>query len=147
MNDYFNPADIGRFALESPVSTTQLRREGMTLDKFGKDTSHNHYGKKNPEHSEYMKTAMLGKNKGNKRPDVVERNKLGHSAEARANISKNHADVSDDNNPMFAKRHTEETRKHMSEKRKGMGTAPKSAETKAKMSLARKKYWENRRAN
>ncbi len=101
MNENFNPADIGRFALENPISTTQLRREGMTLDKFGKDTSHNNYGKKNPEHSEYMKTAMLGKNKGNKRPDVVERNKLGHSAETKKKLSENHHDVSIEKNPNF----------------------------------------------
>ena len=125
MYDTFNPKDIGK--IKRP-SKWKLEQEGWGVyDENGKDMSHWCYG--------------------GKRPDLAERNRLGHSAKARANISKNHADVSGEKNPMFGKRHTEETRKRMSENRKGKNTEPKSAETKAKMSLARKKYWENRRAN
>tara|TARA_R100000808_G_C2149991_1_gene158557 strand:+ start:924 stop:1361 length:438 start_codon:yes stop_codon:yes gene_type:complete len=145
MYEDFNPADIGKQPFPSKA---QLRKEGMTLDEFGKDTSHNLYGKKRPEHSKLMSKVMVGKNKGNKRPDVVERNKhYKHSEEVRQKISENHADVNGEKNPMFGKRHKKKTIKVMSENRKGKGRQPKSAETKAKMSLARKKYWENRRAN
>ena len=96
----FDPKDIGKYARRYPVSKRQLEKEGNVIIE-GKDVTHTFYGKKRPEHSEYMKTAMLGKNKGNKRPDLVERNKLGHSAEARANISKNHADVGGEKNPNY----------------------------------------------
>jgi hypothetical protein len=49
------------------------------------------------------------------------------------------------NNPMYGKKHIEESKRIMSESRKGLGKKPKSEETKQKMSLARKYYWENKR--
>lgn len=42
-----------------------------------------------------------------------------HSEEARANMSKNHADVSGENNPMWGKTHSLEVRQRISEKNKG----------------------------
>lgn len=57
-------------------------------------------------------------NKGRKRSDLSERNKQGHSAETRAKISKNHHDVSGENNPMFGKNRSSEERKKMSATRK-----------------------------
>ena len=125
MYDDFNPKDIGKIGRPSKW---KLQQEGWGIyDEDGKDTSAYWYGKK--------------------RPELVERNKLGHSEEVRKKISENHADVKGKKNPMFGKRHKKTSIKIMSENRKGKGRQAKSAETKAKMSLARKKYWENRRAN
>jgi len=121
----FNPKDIGKIG--RPYAW-KLQQEGWGVyDKDGKDTSAYWYGKKNP--------------------GLAERNRLGHDAKARANISKNHADVKGEKNPMFGKRHKKTSIKIMSENRKGMNTGPKSTEHKRKIGLAMTKYWENRRAN
>ena len=125
MYDDFDPKDIGKEP--KPTIEHLLIESSGIYDEDGKDTTAYWYGKKTPK--------------------LAERNRLGHDEKARANISKNHADVSGEKNPMFGKRHTEETRKRMSENRKGMNTRPKSTEHKRKIGLAMTKYWENRRAN
>jgi len=102
--------DIIRYEARVDIAKTakpskwQLEKEGAnlpTLDENGKDINHSQYGTKNPKHSEYMKKAMIGKNKGKKRPDLARRNKLGHSEATKKKISANHADVSGKNNPNY----------------------------------------------
>ena len=43
-----------------------------------------------------------------------------HSEETRKKMSEHHADVSGENNPFYGKKHSEETRKKMSDAIKGM---------------------------
>jgi hypothetical protein len=103
----------------------------------------------NKGHTEETKKKISKKNKGNSRPDLAERNRRGLSLTTRKKISKNHHDVSGCNNPMFGKTHSEETKKRISEKKKNdpFLKLPKSEETRLKMSLARKKFWEIKKGN
>lgn len=50
-----------------------------------------------------------------------------------------------ENNPMYGKNHNQHSIKLISQNRKGKGTQLKSIETKRKMSLARKKYWDKKK--
>jgi len=76
---------------------------------------------------------------GKKRPDLSERNRRNPPCKGRP--------MSGELNPMYGVKHTLESITKITENRKGKGTSPKSPETKLKMSLARKKYWENRNGN
>jgi hypothetical protein len=96
-------------------------------------------------HTEVSKRAISIGNKGNKRPDLSEKNKLGLSTEIRQKISDNHHDVSGKNNPMFGKKHKSESIKKMSSNKIGKGTGPKSVETRKKMAAAKKLYWDKKK--
>lgn len=89
-------------------------------------------------------------NTGTQRDDLRLRNLMDNPAKypnARAKMSRNHADVSGANHPLYGRGHTAESREKMSVARRGKGTGPKSIETRAKMAEARRRYWEERRAN
>lgn len=97
-------------------------------------------------HSVQARKKISIANTGKKRPDVSIKNKKGLSIESRKKISKNHKDVSGSNNPLYGKKHTEESKQKMSKAQKGKLKGHKaSLETKQKMSIARKLYWERRR--
>lgn len=74
-----------------------------------------------------------------------------HSEERKRNISKNHADVSGKNNPMYGKKFSDETKIKMSEKSKlrnkgqnnPMYGKTHTHETKNKLSLHGKEKWNN----
>jgi hypothetical protein len=94
----------------------------------------------------YICSSKIMKEQYNERPDVSIKNKKGLSIESRKKISKNHKDVSGSNNPLYGKKHTEESKQKMSKAQKGKLKGHKaSLETKQKMSIARKLYWERRR--
>ena len=61
-----------------------------------------------------------------------------HSDEVKQKLSKNHADVSGKNNPMYGKTHSDEVKQILSECNKGKKRAPFSNEHKRKISEARK---------
>lgn len=96
-------------------------------------------------HTEKTKKAIGLSNLGRRREDLSERNKLGHSVETRKKISQNHYDVSAENNPMYGKKHSEESKKKMRLNRFGKGTAPRSEETKRKIAIAKKEYWDRKK--
>ncbi len=96
-------------------------------------------------HTEASKQAIGIGNKGNRRTDLSERNRLGLSVETRQKISDNHYDVSGKNNPMFGSKHTIEAKNKMSVNRIGKGTGNKSIETRQKMAAAKKLYWDRKR--
>jgi len=84
---------------------------------------------------------------GLERPDLTLRNLEGNSKETRRKISLNHADVSGSKNAMYGRRHTAESRKKISETKLAKpNRKPKSTETKQRMSLARKQWWDLKRA-
>lgn len=74
-------------------------------------------------HTEESKRKISLANVGRSREDLSKRNMQGHSKETRKKISANHADVSGIKNPMFGKSH--------------------AADTKDKISKARKKLWDS----
>jgi hypothetical protein len=98
-------------------------------------------------HTEKTKKIISEKNQGKKRPDLAQRNKLGHSEQTKSKISENHHDVNGENNPMYGKKHSPETIEKNKKNRIGKGKQLKSEETKQKMSLARKQYWNKRKGN
>lgn len=98
------------------------------------------------DHTEESRNKISIGKTGLKRPDLSERNRLGLTEKHRKSISVNHADVSGNKNPIFGKKHSNETRLKMKLNSKDKNLcSTKSEETKSKMSIARKKYWENRR--
>lgn len=96
-------------------------------------------------HTEKTKKTIGLSNLGRSRKDLSERNKLGHSIETRKKISQNHHDVSAENNPMYGKKHSKESKEKMKLNRIGKGTSPKSEETKRKMAIAKKAYWDRKK--
>lgn len=100
-------------------------------------------------HTKESKKKISKSKTGKKRPDVSLRNKNGHSEETKKLISKNHHDVSGCNNPMFGKTHTEKVKNDHSKRMTGENNPNYnkkfSEDTKMKMSIARKKYWENKK--
>lgn len=146
------PKDFTREIIATGSFLDMRNFEATLLDKLDAKRNPSMYNQHNGNGDFYLKghTVISKKkigdaNRGNIRPDVVERNKLGQSEETKEKISKNHQDVSGKNNPMYGKTHSKMTVEKMSENRKGKGTKPKSEETKIKMALARKLYWERKK--
>lgn len=94
------------------------------------------------KHTEETKQKISIANKGNKRPDLSEKNRT-HLNPAKLGLCSR--SMENELNPMFNKNHTEESKIKMSQNRKGKGTQPKSEETKRKMAEARRMYWAKRK--
>lgn len=150
------PMDFQREILDFGSLNVMIIKETGLLKKVNAASNCEYYNMHNGDgnfynkgHTEETKKKIYKKNKGNSRPDLAERNRRGLSQKTRKKISKNHHDVSGYNNPMFGKKHSEETKKSISEKKKKDPylKLPKSEETRLKMALARKKFWENKKRN
>jgi len=93
-------------------------------------------------HTKEAKEKIARSKIGKKRPDLSERNRSENNPAKLGLCGRN---TGGELNPMYGRSHTEKSIKLMSENRKGKGRAPKSKETKRKMSEARKRYWEMKR--
>jgi group I intron endonuclease len=103
-------------------------------------------------HTEKAKKAIGKSKKGKPRKDLSERNRLGPTEEQikkQVDTKRKNGMYLPENNPMFGKKHKEETKKAHSERMKGENNPNYnkkfSEETKLKMSLARKLYWKNKK--
>lgn len=148
------PEDFSRQIIASGLFLDMRKLEEVILRTEDAAKSQYFYNQHNNDgkfylssHTEDAKRKISLSKIGKRRGDLSIRNSLGHTTETKLKISKNHADVSGENNPMFGKVHKDTVRKQISENRRGKGTAPRSEETKLKMSLARKLYWERKKAS
>lgn len=146
------PQDFTRQIVAEGLFADIRKLESMILKSANARTNESFYNQSNNDanftlkfHTEKTKKAISLKNRGNRREDLSERNKLGHSFETRKKISKNHYDVSGKKNPMHGKKHSEESKQKMKINSIGKGTSPKSEETKMKMAAARKLYWDRKK--
>lgn len=64
-----------------------------------------------------------------------------YTGEIRKKISKNHADVSGEKNPMFGKKRTQKEKDNLSKMRTGKIVYIRTEETNQKLSISMKKYW------
>jgi group I intron endonuclease len=104
------------------------------------------------KHSDASKKKISEGHKGKLRPDLSVRNKLGMTAEQKikmANTKKSKGQYLTENCPMFGKKHTDNTKKIQSEMKIGeknpMFGKTLSDETKAKMAIAKKAWWDNKK--
>jgi hypothetical protein len=93
-------------------------------------------------HTKEAKEKISKSNIGRKRPDLSERNK---SKENPAKLGLCGRSMKGELNPMYGRKHTAESKALMSKNKIGKNTSPKSEETKRKMALARKLWWEKKR--
>jgi hypothetical protein len=96
-------------------------------------------------HTEKTKKKISDANKGNKRPDLRLRNLLNNPMKDPVVAKKAGRLMEGSSNPMFNKKHSEDSKNKISVNRKGKGTLPKSEETKRKMAEARRLYWAKKR--
>jgi len=103
-------------------------------------------------HTEKSRKAIRDSKVGKPRKDLSERNRLGLTEEQtkkQVETKRKNGWYLSENNPMFGKTHTEEVKKKHSERMSGSKnpnyTKQFSEETKQKMSLARKLYWERKK--
>jgi hypothetical protein len=146
------PHDFTRKIIAEGTFSDIRKLEEVILKSVNAAKSEEYYNQSNSNgeftlkfHTEKSKKAIGEANKGNVRKDLSERNKLGLTPETRKKISQNHHDVSNEKNPMFCKKHSEESRLKMKLNSLGKGTNPKSEETKRKMAEARKLYWDRKK--
>jgi len=146
------PQDFTRQIIAEGLFSDIRKLESVILKSVNARTNESFYNQSNNDanftlkfHTEKTKKAISLGNLGRRREDLSERNKLGHSLETRKKISQNHHDVSIENNPMYGKKHSEESKNKIRLNRIGKGTSPKSEETKMKMAAARKLYWDRKK--
>ena len=89
-------------------------------------------------HTEKSKKKISLAKTGVARPDLVKRNKSENNP---AKLGLCSRDMQGEKNPMYGKKHSEDTKLKISHAKKGKNTHPKSEETKRKMTAARKMYW------
>lgn len=96
-------------------------------------------GEKNPAKRPEVRKKISEANKGKPKSEEHKRklsvNSASRRPEVRKKISENHADISGEKNPMYGKKHTDESRKKMSAALTGK---KHSEESKRKMSESRK---------
>lgn len=146
------PQDFTRQIIAEGLFTDIRKLESVILKSVNARTDESFYNQSNNDanftckfHTEKTKKTIGLKNRGRKRKDVSERNKLGHSIETRDKISQNHHDVCGEKNPMYGKKHSEESKLKMKLNSIGKGTSPRSEETKRKVSIAKKMYWDRKK--
>lgn len=153
LQEYGNrPKDFSREILAIGEFSDMRKFEEIILKSVNARYNDDFYNQHNSDgkftllnHTENSKKLIGNAIRGNKRPDLIKRNKLGHSSETKSKISENHIDVSGEYNPMYGKKHNNESIEKMKLARKGKGNNPKSEETKRKMSEARRSYWEKKK--
>lgn len=103
-------------------------------------------------HSEQARKAISASKIGKPRKDLSDRNRLGPSEiqiKKQIETKRKNGCYLPENNPMFGKSHTEEVKKKHSERMRGAKNPNYnkkiSEETKQRMSLARKAYWERKK--
>lgn len=93
-------------------------------------------------HSEETKKKISKSKIGTKRPDLSEKNKTNLNPAKLGLCGRN---MQTENNPMFNKKHSEDSKIKMSQNRKGKGTQPKSEETRRKMAESMRLAWAKRK--
>jgi len=158
MNEEYakRPSDFSRQIIAEGIYEDMRKLETKILDSVNAKEDSKFYNLHNGNgnfylkfHTDEAKKKISKGNKNNKRPDLVERNKLGLTLETRKKISINHADCKGEKNPNFGKRWSDEKKASFSERRKKENNprfnVPVSEETKKKMSEARKEFWKRKR--
>jgi len=125
-------------ALESAI----LRAENVSINEHYYNM-HNGNGKFYlTSHTEESKRKISNSKIGVKRPDLSKKNMTSSNP---AKMGLCGRDMTGEKNPMFAKKHSDQSIEKMSRNRKGKGRMAKSEETKMKMAEARRQYWAKRR--
>jgi hypothetical protein len=151
------PEDFSRQIIAEGNLSDVRKLEAKILQSVNAATNEEYYNRHNcdekfylKEHTEESKRKIGTGNLGKKRPDLAERNKKGMSEESikkMVNTRRSSGSYDRDSNPMLGKTHSEKSKMKMSLNKKGKNKSPKSEQTKRKMSEARKRYWELKRAN
>lgn len=127
-----------------------IRIKNSRLFKYAREI----FSQNNPMKKKEISSKFCGENNPMKRKEVADKVSKAISGEKHPMYGKKHKEISleklraassGENNSMYGKNHTEDALRKMSENRKGKGKQPKSEETKAKISAARKKYFEMKR--
>lgn len=146
------PQDFTRQIVAQGLFADIRKLESVILKLVNARTNESFYNQSNADanftlkfHTEKTKKMIGQKNRGRLRKDLSERNILGHSQKTREKISRNHHDVSGEKNPMYGKKHSEESKQKMKLNRIGKGASPRSEETKRKVSIAKKLYWDRKK--
>ena len=131
---------------------SQATKDKISRALLGKKKSVEHIQKiietkKGFKHSEetkkYISLRLKGVNKGKKRPDLVEYNKKHKSKWMKDyNLKYSHLRKGN-NNPMYGKKHSEQTRKKISEIHKSLGTFKKEKNPNWKGGIAFESYTSN----
>ena len=142
------PQDFTRQIVASGSSADMVNFEAVLLKGFDAKHNENFYNMHNGDgkfilfnHTQESKDKISASKKGTKRPDVTLRNLTHNPAEGKYCGRPMQGEL----NPMYGKKHSDESRELMSQNRKGKGKQPKSAETKRKMAEARRLYWAKKR--
>lgn len=150
----YNLTDGGDGIFGWEVSEEYRQQCSERVKQLHKEKKVGMYGKK---HSEETKKKMSVASKGNthclgrtlsqETKQKIREKHLGKvlSEETKKKISENHYDISGKNNPMYGKKHSEESKNKMRLNRIGKGTTPRSEETKRKMAIAKKAYWDRKK--
>jgi len=152
-----NPTIFERYIISRGTRDQMVSLEATLLKAVDAKNNNDYYNQHNGNgkftlkfHSEEAKLKIGNGNRGNKRPDVIARNKSefgnGRTEEHRRKLSERASTYVGDKNPMYGRNHSLESRKKMSDSSIGKGKGiPKSTEHNLKNSIAMKELWRKRK--
>jgi len=150
-----NPDNFERFIIAHGTAEDMAALETAILESVNAKDSPEYYNQHNGNglfhlraHTAAAKEKISRAKRGKKRPDLTKRNLENNPAKNPETAKKMGRPMANNNNPMFGKKHSNETRAKLSASLKGKGVGkPKSEETKRKMAEARRAYWLKRKEN